>query len=51
MNDSYYKLVVEKNETARGYSVVPLQKNYYFDRFSEAHADRINITANTILET
>ena len=51
MNDSYYKLVVEKNDSARGYSVVPLQKNYYFDRFLEAHADRINITANTIMET
>ena len=50
MNDSYYKLVVEKNDTPRGYTVVPLQKNYYFDRFQEAHADRINITANTIME-
>ena len=50
MNDCYYKLVVERNDTPRGYTVVPLQKNYYFDRISEAHADRINITANTILE-
>lgn len=50
LNDSYVKLEVEKEDTARGYKVNAYQNNYSFDKKKEAHLDKINITANTIVE-
>ena len=50
MNDSYVKLEVEKENTARGYRIDAYQCNYSFDKKKEAHLDKINITANSIVE-
>jgi len=50
LNDSYVKLEVEKENTDRGYKINAYQNNYSFDKKKEAHLDKINITANTIVE-
>lgn len=56
LNDSYFKLEIQKNsqkngqKNARGYTPIALKCDYSFDNKSQAKADRINMTANNIVE-
>lgn len=56
LNDSYFKLEVQKctgksgYKNPRGYTPIALKCDYCFDNKKEAKLDRINITANTIVE-